>query len=283
MATPQPYCGRFAPTPSGPLHFGSLVAAVASYLDAQAHQGRWLVRIEDVDKPRAVPGAADVILRQLEAHGLHWDGEVLLQSQRDAAYQAALDELQRRQLSYYCTCTRKQVKARGPYYTGYCRDKQRPPQGSAIRFRNDTPICSFSDRWQGQVTIEPAFASEDFVLYRRDQLYTYQLAVVVDDLEQGVTDLVRGADLLTPTAWQLTLWQQLSKRTPRLLHVPLALDAQGQKLSKQNHAPPLTEHQVAEQLQAAFRFLQLPEVVATDDPSVMLQQATASWRTKYLS
>lgn len=254
MATGLPYCGRFAPTPSGPLHFGSLVAAVASYLDAQAHAGRWLVRIEDVDKPRAVAGAADTILTQLDQHGLHWDGEVWYQSERDSAYQDALDQLHAQGLTYYCTCTRKQIKARGAHYTGYCRDRQRPADGSALRFRNDSPTSQFNDRLQGDVRLEPLFAREDFLLFRRDQLYTYQLAVVVDDHTQGVTDIVRGADLLTATSWQLALWRQLSNREPRFAHVPLALDPSGRKLSKQNHAPALQANNVPQQLGAAFNF-----------------------------
>lgn len=283
MATDLPYCGRFAPTPSGPLHFGSLIAAVASYLDAKAHHGKWLVRIEDVDKPRAVAGADSIILKQLEACGLHWDDEVLYQSQRDDVYAAALAQLQERKLCYYCTCTRKQIKARGPYYTGYCRDKNRAAENAAIRFCNDQPIDHFTDRWQGAVAIEPAFAAEDFVLYRRDQLYTYQLAVVIDDIEQGVTDLVRGVDLLTPTAWQLTLWQQFTTRQPRLMHVPLALDANGRKLSKQNHAPALRTKDIRAQLNAAFRFLGLPDVDVGNDTAQMLEQASIAWAAKYLS
>ncbi|WP_258241055.1 tRNA glutamyl-Q(34) synthetase GluQRS [Pseudidiomarina homiensis] len=283
MASALPYCGRFAPTPSGPLHFGSLIAAVASYLDAKAHQGKWLVRIEDVDKPRAVAGADTIILKQLETFGLHWDGEVLYQSRRDAAYGAALRQLQERKLCYYCTCTRKQIKTRGPYYTGYCRTKNRSADNAAIRFCNDQPVTQFIDRWQDEVVIEPAFAAEDFVLYRRDQLYTYQLAVVVDDIEQGITDLVRGADLLTPTAWQLTLWQQLSTRRPRLMHVPLALDASGRKLSKQNHAPALASNEIRRQLQEAMQFLGITDIDAGNSVAQMLQQATDVWAAKYLS
>lgn len=283
MATALPYCGRFAPTPSGPLHFGSLIAAVASYLDAQAHSGRWLVRIEDVDKPRTIAGASDIILRQLEQHGLHWDGEVWYQSERDSVYQEALAQLRTRDLTYYCTCTRKQIKARGAHYTGYCRARQRPADGSAERFRNDQPSLQFDDRIQGHVRLEPEFAREDFLLFRRDQLYTYQLAVVVDDHLQGVTDIVRGADLMTASSWQLALWQQLSERRPRFAHVPLALDPEGRKLSKQNHAPALREDQVCAQLLAAFKFLELSGISSSQSPAELLQQATTAWRAKYLS
>ncbi|CAB0151663.1 Glutamyl-Q tRNA(Asp) synthetase [Pseudidiomarina piscicola] len=283
MATSRLYCGRFAPTPSGPLHFGSLVAAVASYIDAKAHQGRWLVRIEDVDKPRAVPGASNVILHQLEQHGLGWDGEVWYQSQRDHVYRDVLAQLQHQQATYFCTCTRKQIKARGAHYTGYCRHRQRSAEGSAVRFCNDHSRTHFNDRIQGQVELAPEFAHEDFLLLRRDQLYTYQLAVVVDDIEQGVTDIVRGADLLTASSWQVTLWQRLSQQQPRLAHVNLALDENGRKLSKQNHAPALQAQQVPQQLRAAFEFLGLTITDLTDNPHSLLEQATVAWRTKYLS
>lgn len=282
MAADLPYCGRFAPTPSGPLHFGSLIAAVASYLDARAHQGSWLVRIEDVDKSRAVAGADRTILQQLQAFGLYWDGEVIYQSQRDEAYRDALRELQEKALCYYCTCTRKQVKARGPFYTGYCRNKNRSAVNAAIRFKNDAPVTHLKDRWQGQVNIEPQFAAEDFVLFRRDQLFTYQLAVVVDDLAQGVTDIVRGVDLLTPTAWQLALWQELSGRQPRLMHVPLALDANGRKLSKQNHAPPLNTQEPRVQLGLALRFLGLEAIDMGNDVSQILTEACHVWTAKHL-
>lgn len=282
MAADLPYCGRFAPTPSGPLHFGSLIAAVASYLDARAHQGSWLVRIEDVDKSRAVAGADRTILQQLQAFGLYWDGEVIYQSQRDEAYRDALRELQEKALCYYCTCTRKQVKARGPFYTGYCRNKNRSAVNAAVRFKNDAAVTHLKDRWQGQVNIEPQFAAEDFVLFRRDQLFTYQLAVVVDDLAQGVTDIVRGVDLLTPTAWQLALWQELSGRQPRLMHVPLALDANGRKLSKQNHAPPLNTQEPRVQLGLALRFLGLEAIDMGNDVSQILTEACHVWTAKHL-
>lgn len=283
MAAPSAYRGRFAPTPSGPLHFGSLVAAVASYLDAKAHQGQWLVRIEDVDKPRAVSGSATTILQQLHDHGLHWDGEVIYQSQRAPYYANALATLQQRGLTYFCSCTRKQIKARGPHYTGYCRDKKRRAEGNAVRFRNDHPCLQFNDRILGQVQLEPEFAAEDFVLFRRDQLYTYQLAVVVDDIAQGITDIVRGADLVTPTSWQLALWAELAPYQPRFAHVPLALDQFGNKLSKQNHAPALRADQVHQQLHDAFRFLGLSVSTKTTDIEQLLAAATAVWHAKYLS
>jgi glutamyl-queuosine tRNA(Asp) synthetase len=279
MAASFSYCGRFAPTPSGPLHFGSLIAALASYLDARANSGTWLVRIEDVDTPRAVAGADQVILEQLKHHELHWDGEIWYQSARTEVYQQALEQLQHRQLTYRCTCTRKQIKALGPYYTGTCRHKHIHSPNSAVRFRNDDPILSFNDGWQGHVDIEPNFAGEDFVLFRRDGLFTYQLAVVVDDIEQGVTDIVRGEDLLTATSWQLNLWRYFTDRTPHFKHVPLALDEQGRKLSKQNHAPALSNTDAKEQLQAAMRFLGLTPNSRLNIPQ-MLTDAVAQWQAR---
>lgn len=284
MAAQSQYCGRFAPTPSGPLHFGSLVAALASYLDAKAHHGRWLVRIEDIDTPRAVAGADTMILEQLQQHGLHWDGEVLYQSQRHQRYQQVLDQLQASHFTYRCICTRKQVKARGPFYTGYCRPhaytEQQAPK-AAIRFKNDAPIVDFTDRIAGNVVIENDFASEDFVLFRRDGLFTYQLAVVVDDLDQAVTDIVRGADLLTATAWQLTLWNALAQQQPRVAHIPVVLAADGRKLSKQNHAPALEAKRALSQLQQAAQFLKLGPIQAST-PELFLQQAIPAWQDKYL-
>lgn len=279
MVAMSDYRGRFAPTPSGPLHFGSLIAALASYLDARANHGQWLVRIEDIDIPRAVAGADQCILEQLKQHELHWDGEVWYQSQRTEVYHHALSELTERQLTYHCECTRKQIKQRGLFYTGVCRDKHIRAGNTAVRFRNDQPVTQFIDDLQGVVTIEPEFAAEDFVLYRRDGLFTYQLAVVIDDIEQGITDIVRGEDLLTPTSWQINLWRLFSNRLPQFKHVPLALDANGRKLSKQNHAPALSSDRIIEQLTAAMKFLQL-QPLATQSAVELLSDAVTQWRTR---
>lgn len=274
------YCGRFAPTPSGPLHLGSLVAAVGSYLDARAHQGQWLVRIEDVDVPRAVPGADQIILQQLQAHGLHWDGDIIYQSQRSQRYLEVLAQLTESNQTYRCSCTRKQIKSRGPFYTGYCR--QHPPAATAtvaIRFKNDHPVTQFNDVAHGRVAIEPTFAQEDFVLKRRDQLFAYQLAVVVDDIDQHVTHVVRGSDLLTASAWQLTLWQALQAPLPSMHHLPLVVDARGKKLSKQNHAPSLTADKVTQQLRQTFEYLQLPPApISLTTPDGLLAWAIEAWQ-----
>lgn len=281
MVAALPYRGRFAPTPSGPLHLGSLVAALASYLDARVHQGDWLVRIEDIDEPRSVPGAAEVILEQLHDHGLHWHSEVLWQSHRKPRYQQVLSELQQAGLTYACDCTRQQIKARGQHYDGHCRNRQLAPAKNAIRFGNDGSIGSFTDRLLDHTIVNAEAAGEDFVLFRRDGWFTYQLAVVVDDIDQQITDIVRGADLIDATPWQLLLWRQLSKRQPRFAHVPLVTDSNGRKLSKQNHAEPLSALRVVEQLKQACQYLQLPLQGAHSRDDI-LHQAARQWQRRWL-
>lgn len=280
MVATSGYCGRFAPTPSGPLHFGSLLAALASYLDARARGGHWFVRIEDIDEPRAVSGADQLILEQLKQHELHWDGGIWYQSRRTDVYQAALQHLTDQQLTYRCECSRKQIKALGPFYTGVCRDKNLRAENTAVRFKNDRPVLSFEDGLRGHIDIEPEFAAEDFVLFRRDGLFTYQLAVVIDDIDQGITDIVRGEDLLTASSWQLNLWRYFTHRTPQFKHVPLALDEHGNKLSKQNHAPALHQDCVTEQLSAAMEFLGL-QPGTNLAPADLVASAVTQWRARY--
>lgn len=277
------YRGRFAPTPSGPLHLGSLVAAVGSYLDAKAHKGEWLVRIEDVDKPRAVPGAADTILTQLESHGLEWDGPVLYQSQRDSVYQHQLNQLENAQRLYQCDCSRRAIRARSDHYDGYCRNRQPRSTPYALRFVNNDPIDTFNDRAHGVLEDHSASVSEDFVLKRRDGLYAYQLAVVVDDIEQGITDIVRGSDLITPSFWQLTLWQYFTAKQPRMMHLPLIMNDDGRKLSKQNHAPPIESSQASNNLFTALDYLGIqPEPELRHSPArEILEQALQSWCKKW--
>lgn len=235
------YVGRFAPSPSGALHFGSLVAALGSYLQARAQGGEWRVRIEDIDPPREVPGAAQTILRQLEHYGLWWDGEVLWQSTRHDAYRQALDALQQQGKSYYCTCTRRDIQTRGGLYDGHCRERGYGPQHAAIRLRQTAPVRDFHDLLRGTLHADPALAEEDFIIHRRDGLFAYNLAVVIDDNFQGITEIVRGADLIAPTVRQIALYHQFNWPTPTYMHLPLALNAQGDKLSKQNHAPSLPD------------------------------------------
>jgi glutamyl-Q tRNA(Asp) synthetase len=267
------YVGRFAPSPTGPLHFGSLVAALASWLDARAAGGRWLVRIEDLDVPRADPLAADSILRTLEQFGLAWDGAVEYQSRRTAVYEAALDRLSRQ--TYWCACTRREIAdsalalaADGAQiYPGTCRAGRAPgkaPRG--LRVRTTEEVIVFDDRVQGSQRQRLAAEVGDFVLARPGNRVTYQLAVVVDDAAQGVTDVVRGADLIDSTARQIHLQRLLGYPTPRYLHVPAALNSAGEKLSKQTGAAPLH----GGELRRALAFLGQRE---TDD----LAEAVRGW------
>jgi glutamyl-Q tRNA(Asp) synthetase len=270
------YVGRFAPSPTGPLHRGSLVAALASWLDARAARGRWLLRIEDLDAPRQQPGAADQILRALERLGLGWDGPVAYQSLRERLYESAVQELKRH--TYWCGCTRREIAdsslglaADGAQiYPGTCRGGL--PSGKsprALRVRAAGSI-EFEDRVQGRQAQSLEREVGDFVLYRADGQFAYQLAVVVDDAEQGVSDVVRGADLLDSTARQIHLQRLLGYPTPRYLHVPVAVNAAGEKLSKQTGAQPIDLAQPARALREALAFLGQP-------PTADLDEAVANW------
>lgn len=288
------YVGRFAPSPSGPLHAGSLVAALASWLDARAHGGRWLLRMEDVDTPRTVAGAADAIMAQLHALGLQWDGDILWQSQRNAAYQSAFNTLSARGLIYGCGCTRREIAdsaLRGQTTPG--ADGERPYPGTcrhglpagrearAWRVRMPEGIEHFDDRWLGPQEQNVAQAVGDFALRRADGLWAYQLAVVVDDAEQGVTDVVRGADLLSSTARQRVLGRLLGLPPLRYLHVPLILDADsGLKLSKQNGAPAIDTAAPLAALQDAWRALGFAPLAA-DTRDAFLREATAQWARRF--
>ncbi len=264
-----PYRGRFAPSPSGPLHFGSLVAAVGSYLDARAHAGQWLVRIEDLDPPRTRAGAVGQILAELEAYGLEWDGPVLQQSARFDLYAEAIDRLNRSHCLRECTCTRSAL-SRLPENqsrpTGTGEELFHPAEclavdaaqslGQALRLRVPAGAIDFDDRSLGPQTIDVAATVGDFVLRRRDGLYAYQLAVVVDDAAQGITDVVRGCDLLSSTARQVLLQLALGLPPVRYLHLPLAVDDRGLKLSKSGAAPAIGERGgMAGQLVAVLEFL----------------------------
>ena len=232
------YRGRFAPSPSGPLHDGSLLAAMASYLDARAHGGQWLLRIEDIDTPRVVTAADTLIMQQLEALGMHWDAPPVWQSQRLPLYQAAFDRLKAQGHIYGCACTRRMLAA-GPY-PGTCRQGLGAgQQARAWRLRVPEGREHFIDRWQGPQSQDVAHEVGDFILRRADGLWAYQFVVVVDDGLQGITDIVRGGDLLDSTARQRVLAALLGYPPPRVMHVPLLCDREGRKLSKQNHAPAL--------------------------------------------
>lgn len=251
----SPYIGRFAPTPSGHLHFGSLVAALASYLDARAVGGRWLVRMEDLDPPREEPGAQAAILKALESYGFEWDGEMVRQSDRHAAYAEVLDRLFSQGLAYACTCSRKQLEPYHGIYPGLCRNAGHGPQDAAIRLRVPELNYRFTDRVQDEFQQHLGRDVGDFVIRRRDGLYAYQLAVVLDDAWQGVTDIVRGADLLDSTPRQLYLQELLGLAQPRYLHVPLITQPDGHKLGKSYRSPPLAADQATPLLLRALRAL----------------------------
>ncbi|WP_434701213.1 tRNA glutamyl-Q(34) synthetase GluQRS [Pseudomonas sp. D1-36] len=249
------YTGRFAPTPSGHLHFGSLVAALASYLDARAVGGRWLLRMEDLDPPREEPGAQAAILKALESYGFEWDGEMVRQSDRHAAYQQVIDRLFNQGLAYACTCSRKQLEPYQGIYPGLCRNAGHNIEDAAIRLRVPELEYHFVDRVQGVFRQHLGREAGDFVIRRRDGLYAYQLAVVLDDAWQGVTDVVRGADLLDSTPRQLYLQELLGLPQPRYLHVPLITQPDGHKLGKSYRSPPLTADQATPLLLRALRAL----------------------------
>jgi glutamyl-Q tRNA(Asp) synthetase len=263
----KPYVGRFAPSPSGPLHFGSLVTALASYLDAKRHNGQWLLRIEDIDPPREQPGAAEAIKRTLEAHGLFWDGEVRYQSDRGEAYQYYINELRKLDLIYECHCTRARLnKLNGPY-DGHCRHHKTFHSPSALRlkvtdlpksFQHISPIIEFIDRVHGHQKENLSQTSGDFIIHRKDGLFAYQMAVVIDDIDQDITNIVRGDDLLDTTARQIFLYYLLGKTPPSFAHIPVILDTHGNKLSKQNHAPALDNSTPLQNLRLALNALNMP-------------------------
>ena len=284
--------GRFAPTPSGELHLGSLLAAVGSYLAARATGGRWLLRIDDLDLPRVVPGATDAILRSLESHGLHWDGEVLYQSRRADAYRAALQQLRAAGLAYPCACTRRELAAiaragvDGPVYPGTCRNgpaANRPAR--ALRLRVPDADIGFFDAVQGEYRHNLERAVGDFILQRADGLIAYQLATVVDDAFQGVTQVVRGVDLLASTPRQIHLQQCLGLPRPDYTHLPLLVDRQGMKLGKQTGAGPLDDRHASANLRQVLAALQLPPPadLRGAPPAELLRWATAHWEPARLA
>ena len=277
------YTGRFAPSPTGPLHFGSLVAALASWLDARAAGGIWLLRMEDLDKPREQPGAAQTIVHQLEALGLLWDGPLLYQSSRGERYAAALEGLARRGATYPCGCTRSEIADSAlaidgaRIYPGTCRGGLAPGRRArATRVRTASEPIRFLDRVQGEIMQSVEREVGDFVLRRADGVIAYQLAVVVDDADQGVTDVVRGADLLDSTARQIWLQRLLGYPTPRYLHLPAALNAGGEKLSKQTGAAPIDAARPLRELGRALAFLGQP-VPDGATAAQLLQRALERW------
>lgn len=282
------YCGRFAPSPTGPLHFGSLVAAVGSYLDARAHGGRWLLRIEDVDGPRTMPGATEAILRTLDAFGFEWDGEVLVQSRRLDLYHAELVRLQLDGAVYPCACSRRAISLAstrpsvdgGLIYPGTCRAGLADGQAArAWRLRVPDAEYGFVDRVQGAARQNLAREVGDFVLLRADGQYAYQLAVVVDDAAQGVNAVVRGVDLLDSTARQIYLQQRLGLPTPVYAHLPVVVNAAGEKLSKQTQAAAVDAADGSALLARALRFLghRLPAEMQGAPVAEFWRWATGAW------
>lgn len=280
------YRGRFAPSPTGPLHFGSLVAAVGSYLDAKAHGGAWLVRMDDLDLSRTVPGAADIILRSLEKLGMAWDEPVVYQSTRSEAYEKALKVLKKRKLIYPCACSRREIADSalggidGPIYTGTCRKGLLAGRAArAERIMTDNTRIELKDVIQGKIMHSLERQVGDFVVKRADGYFAYQLAVVVDDADQGITDIVRGADLLDSTTRQIYLQQQLGYATPRYAHLPVAVNVLGEKLSKQTLAAPINVSAPVLTLNAVLQFLGQATVTdcAPDDTREFWAQAVAAW------
>jgi glutamyl-Q tRNA(Asp) synthetase len=283
--------GRFAPSPTGSLHLGSLVAAVGSWVFARATGGRWLVRMEDIDTPRVVPGSAEEILAALGRYGLEWDGEIVWQSRRTAVYAAALEDLRSRDLVYDCACSRADLQRAAsapvgiePVYPGMCRNGIAPGRvARAVRFRVPNAVIAFDDAVVGHIEENVATSSGDFVVRRADGLFAYQLAVVVDDGEQGVTQVVRGADLLASTTRQIALQRALTLPEPAYAHLPLVTNPDGTKLGKRDGAlplPTLDEARVRATLAAALAHLGL--AVAEDAPRVMLEEALRLQRERHL-
>ncbi len=262
---------------------GSLLAAVAGWLDARAMGGRWLLRIEDIDPPREQPGAAEAIREALLAHGLTWDGDPLYQGTRSAAYQQALDQLAAAGMLFRCTCTRRELRAHGGVYPGTCRERgmEPLPDGTSHALRVRIPDGAAArirvlDRLRGEIEFDLAAEQGDFIVRRRDGLWAYQLAVVVDDAEQGVTDVVRGIDLLDSTPRQIYLQRLLSLPTPRYLHLPVLVDARGDKLSKQAGAHPIDPARARVNLARVLRWLELP-----GDPALAVERQLATALTAY--
>ena len=303
------YRGRFAPSPTGPLHFGSLVAAVGSYLDAKHHQGKWLVRVEDLDTPRTVEGAADEILSTLKAYGLYWDEEIIHQSQRTAAYEAAFHRLKIADAVYPCACSRKEIADSALHrgdelvYPGTCRNGiPAGREGRAWRVRtdldlsrhtrprgndesiNENGIVAFDDVLQGHITQRLEYDIGDFVVLRADGLFAYQLAVVVDDAAQGITHVVRGADLLYSTPRQIYLQRLLGFHTPAYMHLPVAVNMQGEKLSKQTLARPVGKNSPSTTLFDVLVFLrqQPPAELRLDTIEQILAWAISNWQPNSL-
>ncbi len=297
-----PYRGRFAPSPSGPLHFGSLVAATTSYLQAQANNGEWWLRIEDIDPPREVAGASEAIISSLAAHGFIWTGEIQYQSRNREQHDAAIKELLDTSQAYPCTCTRKHIRATaksgpaGPVYPGTCRNG--PDSGMsahkalasndgtrAIRIRTSDEPVAFTDQLQGQIEQRIRSQIGDILVLRKNKLIAYHLAVVVDDHAQGITEIVRGTDLLESTPVQIFLQRMLGLATPAYMHFPIAVDSSGDKLSKQTGAKPVNDATPVSNLLRCLQFLgqQPPDELSDSTVAIIWDWARENWHPEALS
>lgn len=285
MAVRHPaYIGRFAPSPSGPLHFGSLIAAVGSYLQAKSQCGQWLVRMEDIDAPRMVAGMDSDILRTLEQFGLYWDGEVAYQSQRLERYQDVFLQLKQLQLLYGCQCSRKQINVLGGIYDNRCATLGLNGDNLAWRLNTATVSSQFDDLIFGRQHIAAELAQEDYIVKRRDGLFAYQLVVVVDDIDQAITEVIRGADLLQMTPRQQALCRLLNREPPRYGHLPLAVLQPGFKMSKQNHATAISRWPAAEVMAQVLSFLgqPLPPELCRAPVTEQLNWATTHWQLQQI-
>jgi glutamyl-Q tRNA(Asp) synthetase len=274
------YVGRFAPSPSGPLHLGSLIAAVSSYIDAKSKNGFWLLRIEDIDPPRETPGSAEYILDQLFRLGLRWDGDVLYQSTRLDAYQEFLARLSNQGFTYNCSCTRSQIKAMGSIYDGSCRDKNISlAEEFAVRVKTSNNSIGFDDQIQGYHQQRLEREVGDFIILRKDKLFAYQLAVVIDDDYQQITNVIRGHDLLDSTFRQIHLQNILGLRTPAYAHIPVIINKSGEKLSKQHFADPIDAINDKTLIFKALEFLGQtpPNSLANAPHTEQLQWAIENW------
>ena len=286
MSSQPSYRGRFAPTPSGPLHFGSLIAATGSYLQAKSLNGEWLLRIDDIDPPREQEGAADAILKTLEGFGFEWDSGVLYQSSRTRRYQEAVDELIQQQVAYACSCSRKELLENaeqsnlGSVYPGFCRNKSlKFTSETSTRLRCGNEPVLFDDLVQGNQCFDMESDIGDFIIQRRDRLFSYHLASGIDDAEQKITEVVRGADLLNCTPCHIHVQRLLNLPSPNYHHLPIAVNGAGQKFSKQTHAPPIEVKDSVALLYNALKFLgQMPPIYLTDgNQKDIWDWAKANW------
>ncbi len=274
--------GRFAPSPSGPLHFGSLIAAVGSYLQAKSQGGEWLLRIEDIDTSRVQQGESDHILRTLEQFGLYWDQTETYQTQRLALYQSCFDQLRQQQKIYGCDCSRARIQSLGGHYDQHCQRRALHQEPLAWRLIPGVVADTFEDLVYGEVQIPAVICQEHYSIKRRDGLFAYQLVVVIDDLEQKIGQVIRGADLLEMTTRQQALCALLGQPAPSYGHLPLAVTAPGQKLSKQNHAADISKQPATQSLQAALHFLghPPPAELAKAPTADILHWALCNWQLK---